>query len=139
MKTAQQVAEKMVRNAGAASGEYVSGAEQTTKDQSSAAIAAKGNYQAALTASFARGAFEKGLAKSGKAGWLAGVRAKGQDRFATGVAAGGSKYAANSAKYDSARGAAASLPRGVKGSPTNIARVTAVVNALRTTKNGSAA
>jgi len=137
MKSAQQVAEKFVTRAGAASGDYVSGAEQTSKDQSAAAIASKAVYQQALTASFSRGSYEKGLAKSGKSGWLAGVRSKGQDRFGTGVAASASKYATESAKFDGARGAANNLPRGVKGSPTNLARVTAVVNALRAAKTGS--
>lgn len=139
MKSAQQVAEKFVTRAGAASGDYLTGSEQTSKDQSAAAIAAKAVYQQALTASFSRGSYEKGLAKSGKSGWLTGVRTKGQDRFGTGVAASASKYSANSARFDGARGAASSLPRGVKGSPTNLARVTAVVNALRAAKTGSAA
>lgn len=136
-KTASAVAEKYASRAGAASGDYVSGAEQTTKDQSAAAIAAKQVYQQALTASFTRGAYEKGLAKSGKAGWVAGVRAKGADRFASGVAASAGKYAQESGKFDSARAAASSLPRGLKGSETNLARVKAVVNALRTQKVGA--
>lgn len=139
MKSAQQVAEKFVTRAGAASGDYVAGSEQTSKDQSAAAIAAKAVYQQALTASFSRGSFEKGLVKSGKSGWLNGVRTKGQDRFGTGVAASASKYASESAKFDGARGAANNLPRGVKGSPTNLARVTAVVNALRAAKVGTSA
>lgn len=137
-KNAQAVAEKFVNRAGAASGDYVSGSEQTTKDQSSAAIAAKAIYQQALTASFARGSFEKGLAKSGKSGWLNGVRSKGSERFASGVAASAGKYAQESGKYDGARNAASSLPRGLKGSATNLARVSAVVNALRTAKTGAA-
>lgn len=139
MKSAQSVAEKFVTRAGAATQDYVSGSEQSSKDQSVAAIAAKQVYQQALTASFGRDAYAKGLAKSGKAGWLGGVRTKGQERFGSGVANAGSKYATNSARFDSARGAAANLPRGVKGSPTNLARVSAVVNALRTAKVGTSA
>lgn len=137
-KSAQSVAEKFVTRAGAASGDYVSGSEQTTKDQSGAAIAAKGIYQQALTASFARGSFEKGLAKSGKSGWLNGVRVKGSERFASGVAASAGKYAAESGRYDGARGAASGMPRGLKGSATNLQRVAAVVAALRVAKTGSA-
>lgn len=139
MKPAQQVAEKFVMRASAAAGYYVSGAEKTPKDQSVAAIAAKAIYQQQLTASFSRDSYAKGLGKSGKAGWLTGIRTKGQDRFGSGVAASASRYASESAKFDSARNAAANLPRGVKGSPTNLARVTAVVNALRVAKTGSVA
>ena len=139
MKTASSVAQKFVDRASAASGDYVSGAEQTTKDQSAAAIAAKEIYKQALTASFTRDSFSKGLQKSGKAGWLRGVKEKGGARYAGGVAASAGEYATESAKYDTARNAAASLPRGLKGSETNLARVKAVVTALRTTKVGAGA
>lgn len=138
MKTAQQVAQKFVERASAASQDYVEGAAATNKDQAAAAIAAATLYQQGVQAAITRGAFQKGLQRSGKAGWLAGVQAKGGDRFAGGVAASSSKYATNSGKYDSARGAAGSLPRGLKGSPTNLNRVAAVVNALRTAKTGGA-
>lgn len=137
MKSAQSVAEKFVTRAGAATQDYVNGAQQTSKDQAASAIAAKEIYKQALTASFARGSYEKGLSKSGKAGWAHGVATKGAERFGSGVAASSGKYATESGKFDSARNAASSLPRGLKGSATNLARVSAVVNALRTAKTGS--
>lgn len=137
MKSAQAVAEKFVQRASNASGDYVKGASETSKDQAQAAIAGKENYRAGITASLARGAYEKGLAKSGKQGWLEGVQKKGANRFGEGVANASGKYATNSAKFDTARNAAASLPRGPKGSPQNLNRVSAVVNALRSTKVGS--
>ncbi len=139
MKSASSAAMKFVERAGAASGDYVKGAQETSKDQASRAIAAKAIYQQSLTASFARGSYEKGLSKSGKGGWLKGVQEKGMNRFGEGVAASASKYATESGKYDSARSAADNLPRGLKGSATNLAKVAAVVNALRTAKTGSAA
>lgn len=139
MKSAQQSAQKFVERASAASGDYVSGAQQTTKDQSALAIAAAPIYAQAVQAAITRGSFAKGLQKSGKAGWLAGVTTKGGERFAGGVAASSQSYASNSSRYDGARGAAAALPRGLKGSATNLARVTAVVNALRTAKTGTSA
>ena len=134
MRTAQESTAKFIERAGSAAGLYRSGSEQTTKDQSARAIGAKAIYQAALTASFSRDAFAKGLQKSGKAGWLSGVVQKGADRYAPGIAVSGSKYATNSGRFDGARQAADNLPRGVKGSPTNLARVAAVVNALRAVK-----
>ncbi|MBU6430905.1 MAG: hypothetical protein KGJ58_01665 [Patescibacteria group bacterium] len=139
MKTAQQVAEKFASRASAAAGDYVNGAMATTKDQAAAAIAAKEIYKQALTASFGRDSYAKGLQKSGKAGWQNGVKTKGSERFATGVSESATKYATNSGKYDSARAAASSLPRGLKGSETNLARVKAVVVALRTAKVGASA
>lgn len=131
MKSASQSAQKFVERASVASGDYQSGAEQTTKDQAALAIAAAPSYQQGVQAAIQRGAYAKGLQRAGKTAWLEGVRRKGVARFAEGVAASASKYATNSAKYDSARGAAATLPRGPKGDPKNLARVTAVVNALR--------
>lgn len=139
MKSAQQSATKFVERASAASQDYVTGAEQTTKDQAALAAAAAPIYAQAVQAAITRGAYQKGLGKSGKSGWLNGVRAKGGERFAGGVAQSSQKYATNSAKYDGARNAASSLPRGLKGSETNFARVKAVVSALRTAKVGTSA
>lgn len=136
MKTASQSQQKYIERASAASQDYVEGAQSTTKDQSQAAIAAIPNMKAGLDAAFARGAVAKGLQESGKSGWLKGVVEKGANRFAGGVAAGGSKYATESGKYDSARGAAAGLPRGPKGSEQNFARSKAVGQALRKAKVG---
>ena len=137
MKTASQSAQKFVERASAASGDYVSGAQTSTKDQAAAAIAGKANYVAGVQAAITAGRYEKGLQASGKAGWLKGVTEKGANRFAEGVASGSSKYATNSAKYDSARSAADSLPRGPKGSEANFARAKAVGQALRKQKIGA--
>lgn len=139
MKTAQQSAAKFVSRASNASQDYADGAAQTTKDQSAAAIAAKQVYAQGVQAAITRGAFEKGLAKSGKAGWLKGVQGKGKDRYAGGVAESADKYAANSAPFDTARQAAANLPRGLKGSETNFNRSKAVGQALNKVRLGQSA
>lgn len=136
MKTASQSSQKYADRAGAASGDYVKGAQETTKDQAAAAIAAAPIYAQAVQQAVSNGSYAKGLQKSGKAGWLAGVTSKGGNRYGEGVSSAAPKYATESAKYDSARSAASSLPRGIKGSAGNIARVTAVVNALRAAKSG---
>ena len=137
MKTAQSVATKYVERASAATADYVSGSEQTTKDQAALAIASKEIYKQALQASFTRDSYSKGLGKSGKAGWLRGVKEKGGARFAGGVSVSAGKYATESGKYDTARNAASGMPRGLKGSETNLARVKAVVTALRVAKVGA--
>lgn len=136
MKTASQSSQKFVERASAASGDYVAGAQGTTKDQSAAAIAAAPNYAAGVQAAITRGAYAKGLQKSGKVGWLKGITEKGGNRFAEGVATGAAKYATNSGVYDPARGAANSMPRGPKGSEANFARAKTVGQALRAVKVG---
>lgn len=138
MKTASQSGVKWSNRASAAGADYAEGARTTDKDQASRAIAAKGVYQQALTESFGRDAYAKGLQKSGKAGWLKGVEEKGASNFTTGVTASSAlaKYQSESGKYDSARKAADSIPRGARGSAANLSRVAAVANALRAVKVG---
>lgn len=130
-KSASASSQKWAERSGAASGDYVKGAQETSKDQAALAIAAAPIYAQAVQASITKGSYAKGLGKAGKAGWLAGVTGKGGQRFADGVSGAANAYATNSAPFDAARNAAASLPRGLKGSSTNLARVTAVVTALR--------
>lgn len=137
MKTASQSAEKFVRNAANASQDYVDGASSTTKDQAAAAVAAIPVMKSAILAAIDGGRVAKGLQKSGKQGWLNGVRTKGSERFASGVSAAREKYAANSAPYDGARGASANMPRGPRGSAANFERSKTVglaLNALRVGK-----
>ena len=139
MKSAQSVTQKFIERAGAASEDYKKGAQETTKDQSARAIAAIPQMKAAINLAIDRGAVAKGLQKSGKAGWLLGIVEKGANRYGPGVAVSGPKYATNSGKYDSARAASDSMPRGAKGSSTNLAKVTTVVNALRALKVSASA
>ncbi len=137
-KTASASGSKWQQNSGGASQSYLNGAMQTTKSQSGAAIAGKANWAAGVQAAISAGSYEKGLSASGDAGWKAGVTQKGATNYGTGVSASSSlsKYTTNSGKYDTARAAAASVARGPKGSPNNIARVSAVVTAERAVKNG---
>ena len=136
MKSASQSADKYASRAAASSSDYVAGAQNTTKDQAAAAIAAAGIYAQATQAAITDGRYAKGLQKSGKSKWLAGITSKGGNRFGEGVASAGPAYATASAAFDSARGAAASLPRGIKGSPQNLQRVAAVVAAQIKVKTG---
>lgn len=136
-KSAQSVAAKFAERASAATGDYLKGAQETSKDQAAAAVAAADIYKQAVTQAANDGRYAKGLQKSGKAGWLAGVTGKGVNRFGEGVSQAAPKYATNSAKFDTARNAAASLPRGLKGSPANLSRVSAVVAAQIAAKKGA--
>lgn len=138
MKTASVSVLKWQTRTSAASSDYVEGARTTDKDQAQKAIAAKEIYKQSLQDSFSKDSYAKGLQKSGKAGWIAGVEQKGQQNYLTGVSAdtARSRYATESSKYDAARNAASTMPRGVKGSPQNLNRVATVVSALRAVKVG---
>ena len=137
-KSAQEVAQKWANRASSASPDYSAGIQTTTKDQAQRAIASKTIYQQALTESFNRDAYAKGLAKAGSAKWKQRASSIGAERFAGGISIAVSDYATNSGAYDNARKAADNLPRGVKGSETNFTRVKAVVSALRAAKVGKA-
>ncbi len=137
MKSAQSVSAKFAERASNASGDYGAGVASATKSQSGAAIAAADIWKQAVSQAANDGRYAKGLQKSGDAAWKKGVAEKGVNRFGEGVSQSAGKYAANSAKFDAARGAAASLPRGLKGSPANLSRVTAVVAAQIAAKKGA--
>jgi len=134
MKTAQSVAQKFVERAGAATSEYLSRSRETTKDQSALAIVAIPRMKSAWNRAVDSGLVQKGLQESGKGGWLAGIVKKGADRFGPGVSASMARYATESGKFDAARNAAANMPTGDKGSSVNLAKVAAVVTALRKAK-----
>jgi hypothetical protein len=136
MKTASESVKKFVERAGAASGDYGEGAQNTSKDQSALAVAAQANLLAAITASITSGRWAKNLQGAGKGKWLKGILEKGVNRFAEGVSAGAADYAANSGRYDSARNSASSMPRGPKGSEQNYARAKTVGQNLRKQKVG---
>ena len=136
MKTAQSVAQKYVDRASAATEDYFKGARDTTKDQSALAISAIPRMKTGWNKAVDSGRVAKKLQASGKAGWLAGVEKKGKDRYGPGVLVSMAKYATESARFDTARNAAANMPTGDKGSATNLAKVAAVVNALRLAKTG---
>lgn len=139
MRSAQQAAEKFVNRSAQAAPDYVEGAQSTTKDQAALAAAAEKNYEQGVQEAIGRKAFATGVRKAGKAKWLAGVVEKGANRFAEGVRTAQSAYAEESGKYDNARRAADSLPRGLKGSAQNINRAVAVINAQRAAKVGKSA
>lgn len=136
MKSANESVAKWQNRTAAASQDYSDGAASTDKDQAARAIAAKEVYKTALTESFGRDAYSKGLQRSGKGGWLRGVQEKGAQNFSTGVGSNTAreKYTTNSGKYDGARKAAEGLPRGARGNPANLQRVAAVANAQRAIK-----
>jgi len=138
MKSASSVAGKWGSRASGASNDYVEGAKSTTKDQAELAVKAIPIMKTALNKAIDSGRVAAGLKKSGKGGWQRAIETKGGNRYSEGVsgAEAQAKYATNSGAYDTSRNAAASLPRGEKGSSTNIARVTAVVNALHKQKVG---
>jgi len=91
LPTAQEVAAKWARNAGAASQDYVTGAQRTDKDPTALAIAALPRMRANVIAAIDSGKVANGLRRVGKQGWLDGITGKGQTNYGTGVSQAQSK------------------------------------------------
>jgi hypothetical protein len=124
------IAKKWATRAGSAGGAYKDGVTSTPKDQAALAIAAAPNYEEGISSAIADKRFEKGLAKSGKAGWLKGASGKGATNYPAGVRLAEADYQSGVQPYLSALDSITYPPRGPRRSPQNIARVQAVMDAL---------
>lgn len=91
---ASAVASKWVTRTSAASQDYVDGVTQTDKDPSALAIAAIPRMRIRVLEAIDTGKVAAGLRRSGKAGWIAAVQAKGAANFSSGVQAAEGKVAA---------------------------------------------
>jgi len=136
IKDVGTLGKKWSMRAQAAVADYTAGAQGAL--QADAAIAAVGTWQQAVASPNAAKSYTTNLAKSGDAGWLAGVQTKGAARYGPGVAAGQNKWQAGVQPYLSALSSLALPPRGLKRSPQNMARVQAVVTAMANVKTGGA-
>jgi len=126
--------EKYSSRASAAAGDYLKGAQAPRRSQSAAAIAAEGNYAASVQDAISRGAYAKGLQKSGDAKWAKGIVDKGRTRYQQGVILAGESWRTGFQPYAAALGGLDLGPKGPKG--TNYDRVQKVGELLRQTKLG---
>lgn len=127
-------AEKYSSRASQASGDYLKGAQTPRRSQSQSAIAAAGNYAASVQEAISRGAYEKGLQKSGDQAWIRGVQDKGRTRYQQGVSLSGDKWRTGFQPYAATLQGLELGPKGPKG--TNYDRVQKVGEALRQAKLG---
>lgn len=123
VKPMSKIVEKFMRNASRAAPDYKDGCETTKKDQAALAIESAPIYEAALTASFGRDAFQKGLRKSGHSGWKRGATGKGTLRYPQGIIESGPAFQEGFAPHHSALEGITYPPRGPRGSPQNLERV----------------
>lgn len=85
---------KWKANTQAASGLYVTGAENTDKDPTQLAIAAIPYMRTRVLEAIDSGRVANGLRRAGKAGWLAGITGKGKQNFESGVASADTAFLA---------------------------------------------
>jgi hypothetical protein len=128
---ASRVAQKWSRRAAGASQDYQAGVESTSASWAGNATAAKDTWKTAVTAAAGRGAFEKGIARSGDAKWKANTVSKGPARYSQGVGVAEGDYSSQVAPYLQLIGSTDLPMRGPAGSPGNIQRVATLAAALR--------
>jgi hypothetical protein len=127
-------ATKYTNNTANAVGAYKAGVQSPKTSQSAAAIAAVGNWQAAVTSSNARNAFVSGLTKAGDTAWLNGALNKGADRYPVGTRLAAPKWQANVTPFLQAIAGFSLPPKGIRGAAQNWQRSQALGLALHQLK-----
>ena len=125
---------RWVERAAIASESYVKGAENPRTPWAQATADGESNWKAGVNEAASKGTFAKGVKRVGDATWLKGIREKGAQRYASGVALAQDKYEAGIAPYLEVIKGLNLAKRGKKGDPNNISRVSAVCSALHAKK-----
>ena len=121
---------KYVQNAQAASGEYAANAAASGTDWEANTRAAAPNYKQAISAAGIQERFARGVAAAGSEKYTRKINAVGAQRYGTGVAEGGQDWASGFAPYAQTLAGLTLPSRQPRGSKANIARVSAVADAL---------
>ncbi|MCK5645108.1 MAG: hypothetical protein KAJ19_30185, partial [Gammaproteobacteria bacterium] len=108
-------------------------------DWANATKAAEGSYEEGVNKAIARKAFGKGVTKAGSEKYKAGVREKGGQRFASGVAIAGPAYQAGFAPFHRVIAGTQLPPRFARRDPRNLRRVEVIATALGKAKEAGTA
>jgi hypothetical protein len=128
------VAAKWSQRAQAAGADYTAGVKSSTKDWAGLTCAATLAWEQGVAAAVGNGRFAKGVTKAGTQKWQSGASTKGAARYPQGVQAGSANYANNFGPMLQVIAGVNLTPRGPRGSPSNIQRVSAIADALHQAK-----
>lgn len=137
IRPVEQSADKWARRASVAQQDYVQGVENPRTSWAAASQAAGQSYRQGVMQAANAGRFEAGVKMAGDDRWRTGARTKGPNRFAEGVQLATGEWQRGFAPYAEAIKSLQLPPRGPKGSPGNLQRVTQVATALRGVKERS--
>lgn len=135
IKDVGTLATKYTQRAQAAAPDYKAGVMAPRRSQSASAIAAAGTWSQAVQQAATNGSYQKGLTKSGDAKWQQNASTLGAQRYPQGVANASAAWSNGVQPYLQTLANLTLPPRGVRGSPNNIARVQAVNDALAKAKS----
>ncbi|MFY9259920.1 MAG: hypothetical protein WAO71_05350 [Gallionella sp.] len=134
IKSADKISAKWARRAGSATIEYTEGIQSPKADWATQTGNAEKAYETGVNAAISRKSFGKGVKKTGTSGWQKNALEKGPARYQQGVQVAEDKYATAFKPYGDAIKGMTLPPRGPKGDPANINRVSAVATLLHNTK-----
>jgi len=117
------------------SGDYAEGIAHPERSWATSTKAAEGAWGAGVQAAVTRKSFSKGVVKAGDEKWQRKASTIGVQRWGPGVAAAEGEYAAGFAPYRDAIFNCVLPPRYARRDPRNMARVTAIIDALTAAKD----
>ena len=134
IKSMTRSKEKWARVSAQSGTEYAEGVQNPRSDWATQTQAAEKQFEQGVQAAITRKAFGKGVKKAGTETWQKAALDKGPSRFAQGVQGAQDKYETGFKPYADVIANLKLPPRGAKGDPANIQRVTAVATALHAEK-----
>lgn len=134
IRTVDLIARKWATVTPQRSADYEAGVKAPRASWSRQAVAALDAWKAGVQAAIAANSFSKGVAKAGDSAWLEGATTKGVQRWGPGVALSEGKYQTGFAPYQRAIAGVTLPPRYARRDPRNLARVSAIVDALKKVK-----
>ncbi|MFA6183425.1 hypothetical protein [Acidithiobacillus sp.] len=134
IKSADRITKKWAERASVSGGAYEEGINNPRADWATQAKAAESNYEKGVQAGISQKRFGKGIARAGTSKWQQGARDKGIARWSQGISVSQDAYQKGFDPYRQVIAALTLPPRGPKGDPGNIMRVSAVAKALHDKK-----
>lgn len=134
IKDMGRISSKWKRVASGAQTEFQEGVENPRRSWAQATKEAEPAYEAGIRAAVANKSFGKGVTKAGDTKWQENAVRKGPGRYSEGVALAQDAYEAGFSPYREVIARTPLPPRGPKGDPKNIQRVSALADALHKAK-----
>ena len=134
IRPVSEIARKWTSVTPGRSEEYRRGVEAPLRDWEKETVEAAGAYKAGVTASMGRDGFAKGVKRAGTAKWSRKVKDVGVSRWPVGVSVAGPDYEAGFAPYADTISKITLPPKGPKGDPRNLERVSVIAKALHAKK-----
>jgi len=134
VKSLDRASKKWTQRASVSQEAYTDGIDNPRVDWAAATQAANQAYKSGITQSLAADRFAAGVKKAGTSKWADNAKKKGPGRWSEGVAMSTDAYEKGFSPYRQVIEATNLPPRGPKGDPNNIKRVSLLAEALHKKK-----